>query len=325
MAIVTFDRAEAEGGGLPLICLRCGRFAPDTVRIVQGGVYNWKFKFPFCEAHRNHYSWRTLATACAWLILLIPLIAFGINLVRDMPGKATLEDGLRLIIDGLFMVLYLCVLVYLPLLLIPGVRLIYNRRRRITFAGVSREFVHALKDQRHVLNVVALEQFDPTKRPPQSVRDLMDGRLALQEDAVRALELAAKQAHSLNHAYVGSLHLLFGLAALGPAVSTIILRDCGIAEDAVAAALRNGRVVSPSPDAAEMPITPIVRNVFWAAAGRALYFHDGGIDSEDLLQALLQTRDGMNPSDAMVFFGKQGSAGAAILGRLRESRTDSRR
>src|SRR5438105_3927757 len=103
MAIVTFDRAEAEGGGLPPICLRCGRFAPDTVRIVQGGVYNWKFKFPFCEAHKNHYSWRTLATACAWLILLIPLIVFGINLVRDMPGKATLVDGLGVIIDVLFM------------------------------------------------------------------------------------------------------------------------------------------------------------------------------------------------------------------------------
>jgi ATP-dependent Clp protease ATP-binding subunit ClpC len=134
------------------------------------------------------------------------------------------------------------------------------------------------------------------------------GQIPFTPRARRVLELAAQEARGLGHNFVGTEHLLLGLATLGDGVSTRILLDCGARPDAVRAAVmrilsglqasaRPGRPAATGPPAGSngfeewIRVGPGagVRRLLMVAAARALDEGREDIQPRDVLIAL--TRD----------------------------------
>ena len=61
------------------------------------------------------------------------------------------------------------------------------------------------------------------------------------EKAKMALNAAQEAAAELGHSYVGSEHLLLGLAREGSGVAARVLRDAGLTSDSIAALIEKTR------------------------------------------------------------------------------------
>jgi hypothetical protein len=162
MARVKLGLEEAYSGNLPAICLRCG--APSTVfknKMFSTGpfglplfilplpgitVYTYAGKVwvrvPFCNAHKNHWLWRTLTIFISFAVLIIlGLLSFACLLERPKWVSANVAG---MLCPSFFIGITAWAFVSL-MLRYSGVHLARHGKRTITLAGVARGFVEAVE------------------------------------------------------------------------------------------------------------------------------------------------------------------------------------
>lgn len=166
MASLTLNRAEAEDGRLPGLCLRCGAPATSTDRKQFAWHPPWVFllifagllpmiivglcltkrmwvEAPFCEQHRKHWSWRRylvsggvialIAAGAAWFIL-----SAGNFLPDPLGGWMCAGLGLAT----------LALLVLSIVLQVTSIAACEITASHITLKRVAEEFSDALRNQR---------------------------------------------------------------------------------------------------------------------------------------------------------------------------------
>jgi ATP-dependent Clp protease ATP-binding subunit ClpC len=112
--------------------------------------------------------------------------------------------------------------------------------------------------------------------------------------AQELLALALKEAKRLNHAYVGTEHLLLGLIELGQGVAVNVLKRMGL--DLERVRIEVEQHVGPHPDAkmvGNIPYTPRVKKVLALAAKEAAALRHSYVGTEHILLGLLREGEGI--------------------------------
>ena len=112
--------------------------------------------------------------------------------------------------------------------------------------------------------------------------------------AQEVLALALQEAKRLNHAYVGTEHLLLGLIKLGQGVAVNVLQRMGL--DLERVRMEVEKHVSPSPEtkmAENIPYTPRAEKVLVLAAKEAEALNHSYVGTEHILLGLLREGEGM--------------------------------
>jgi hypothetical protein len=114
-------------------------------------------------------------------------------------------------------------------------------------------------------------------------------------DQVRTvLQLAEEEARCLQHAYVGTEHLLLGLVAEGDGVAASVLRSRGLDDARVHREIEN--IVQPGPTPVTekvLPLTPRSKQAIDFAKEEARIVGQSSVDTEHLLIGLLREPDGV--------------------------------
>jgi len=112
--------------------------------------------------------------------------------------------------------------------------------------------------------------------------------------AQQVLQLAAKEAASFNHGYIGTEHLLLGLVALGQGVAVNVLHKMGVSLQAIR--LEVEKVVGTGPEtvtAGNLPYTPRVKKVLALAGGEARALGHSYVGTEHILLGLIREGEGV--------------------------------
>ena len=112
--------------------------------------------------------------------------------------------------------------------------------------------------------------------------------------ANRMMELARQEAERFNHGYIGSEHLLLGLAALGEGVAVNVLKKMGVELDRLRMEVE--KAVGTGPETKTMgniPFTPRVKKVMSLAGTEARALAHTYVGTEHLLLGLLRESEGM--------------------------------
>jgi ATP-dependent Clp protease ATP-binding subunit ClpC len=112
--------------------------------------------------------------------------------------------------------------------------------------------------------------------------------------AKEVLALALKEAKRLNHAYVGTEHLLLGLIKLGQGVAVNVLQEMGL--DLERIRIEVEQHVGPHPDAkmvGNIPYTPRVKKVLALAGKEAEALKHSYVGTEHILLGLLREGEGI--------------------------------
>ncbi len=130
-----------------------------------------------------------------------------------------------------------------------------------------------------------------------------------------ALNLAIDFAGETGHTYIGTEHLLLGLAKEGTGVAWAVLSDCGLNAEMLAQQIRKnigvGEKISLSPD----DFTPRTKRVMQAAVIASARIGHNFVGTEHLLIAILSERD----SYAHKFMENAGVSPSVVMTALRES------
>jgi hypothetical protein len=114
-------------------------------------------------------------------------------------------------------------------------------------------------------------------------------------DQARAvLQLAEVEARRLQHAYVGTEHLLLGLVAEGDGVAASVLRSRGLDDARIRREIE--QLVQPGPTPVTekvLPLTPRSKQVINFANEDTLILGQSCVDTEHLLMGLLHEADGV--------------------------------
>jgi ATP-dependent Clp protease ATP-binding subunit ClpC len=139
-----------------------------------------------------------------------------------------------------------------------------------------------------------------------------DNRLTLQSS--RALTLAFEAAAELGHSYVGSEHILLGLAMEGTGTAARSLRSCGFDERRLRGLLTEavGRGAAGTKPA--QGFTPRAKNVIEAAAAEADSQGQSLVDTQHLLLAILREGDSL----ALRLLSSGGLDGRSLMRELTE-------
>ena len=139
-----------------------------------------------------------------------------------------------------------------------------------------------------------------------------DNRLTLQSS--RALTLAFEAAAELGHSYVGSEHILLGLAMEGTGTAARSLRSCGFDERRLRGLLTEavGRGAAGAKPA--QGFTPRAKNVIEAAAIEAESQGQSLVDTQHLLLAILREGDSL----ALRLLSSGGLDGRSLIRELTE-------
>ena len=139
-----------------------------------------------------------------------------------------------------------------------------------------------------------------------------DNRLTLQSS--RALTLAFEAAAELGHSYVGSEHILLGLAMEGTGTAARSLRSCGFDERRLRGLLTEavGRGAAGTKPA--QGFTPRAKNVIEAAAAEAESQGQSLVDTQHLLLAILREGDSL----ALRLLSSGGLDGRSLMRELTE-------
>jgi ATP-dependent Clp protease ATP-binding subunit ClpC len=111
--------------------------------------------------------------------------------------------------------------------------------------------------------------------------------------ARKAMGLARAQSQRLNHAYVGSEHLLLGIVQEGGGVAAAILGKLDIDLKTIQQEVE--KVVKPGPSAVTMGQIPFTRDAIDAldlASEEAANRFEADIGTDDLLVGLIRERNG---------------------------------
>ncbi len=130
-----------------------------------------------------------------------------------------------------------------------------------------------------------------------------------------ALNIAISQASSMGHTYIGTEHLLLGLALEGSGVAAVVLKSSGLSSDDLTTLIRNsvgvGNVTSLSPD----DFTPRSKRVMQNAVMYSARIGHNFVGTEHLLMAILSEGD----SYAVRFLEESGVSVQAVMSSLRAS------
>ena len=112
--------------------------------------------------------------------------------------------------------------------------------------------------------------------------------------AQQVLKLAQQEAERFNHGYVGTEHLLLGLAALGEGVAVIVLQKMGV--DLETLRMEVEKAVGTGPETktiGTIPFTPRVKKVLSLAASEARALNQSFVGTEHILLGLLREGEGV--------------------------------
>jgi ATP-dependent Clp protease ATP-binding subunit ClpC len=112
--------------------------------------------------------------------------------------------------------------------------------------------------------------------------------------AQQVLQLAAKEAASFNHGYIGTEHILLGLVALGQGVAVNVLHKMGVSLQAIR--LEVEKVVGTGPEtvtAGNLPYTPRVKKVLALSGGEARALGHSYVGTEHILLGLIREGEGV--------------------------------
>ena len=130
-----------------------------------------------------------------------------------------------------------------------------------------------------------------------------------------ALNIAISQASAMGHTYIGTEHLLLGLALEGSGVAAVVLKSSGLSSDDLTTLIRNsvgvGNVTSLSPD----DFTPRSKRVMQNAVMYSARIGHNFVGTEHLLMAILSEGD----SYAVRFLEESGVSVQAVMSSLRAS------
>ena len=110
--------------------------------------------------------------------------------------------------------------------------------------------------------------------------------------ALRALQLAAKEAARWNHDHLGCRHMMLGILAVKDSIAVQVLADTGIPVDELRRRIEETCVVGSSLlQEGDVPFTDTLRSVILAARNEANAMEYNYIGTEHLLLALLRVQD----------------------------------
>ena len=110
--------------------------------------------------------------------------------------------------------------------------------------------------------------------------------------ALRALQLAAREAARWNHDHLGCRHMLLGILAVKDSIAVQVLADIGIPVDELRRRVEETCVVGSSLlQAGDVPLTDTLRSVILSARNEANAMEYNYIGTEHLLLALLRVQD----------------------------------
>ncbi len=111
------------------------------------------------------------------------------------------------------------------------------------------------------------------------------------ERAQTALRLAHDSASELGHSYVGSEHLLLGLALEGDGVAAKALKGSGISAEAIKKSITDHIGVGQPGDMPAQGLTPRTKRIIELALAEAARLHHSYIGTEHLLLGILREYD----------------------------------
>jgi hypothetical protein len=111
--------------------------------------------------------------------------------------------------------------------------------------------------------------------------------------ARKVMRLANQEARRLRHEYIGTEHILLGLAREGSGVAAHVLKNLGIDLDKIR--LETGKLVLCGPDMiyGVFPLTPRARKVLEYAIDEARNLNHNYVGTEHLLLGLLREHKGV--------------------------------
>jgi len=296
MAQFGLTMEEATRGELPLVCMACGE---PTIRhtLWRHGTRQF-LRLPLCSRHEEIYRRQRLCGGCIFLslfplVIILVLVAVAV-IMNPWPQLEILLIYLLLLCVG---VVGLLAMAGCFVLFHAVVRIGRSNRREVIMWGVSPIFIEALRFYRQSPGEVRFGE----PSPATTAAGLGDGRFKLADSAVQALASAVEQAAVRRHHQIGSLHLLFGLAAVaGGAADT--LHTAGIEPEQLMAELDALPAEESSmTSAGDLPITPLLRRIFERANRHVQQAQNREADATHLLAALLREREGESDSDALVY------------------------
>ncbi|MBO7671484.1 MAG: ATP-dependent Clp protease ATP-binding subunit ClpC, partial [Aeriscardovia sp.] len=112
--------------------------------------------------------------------------------------------------------------------------------------------------------------------------------------AKRVMILAQKQAHSLNHTYIGTEHILLGLLEEGEGIAAQVLNEKGITLEKARNEVINMIGMGDSPDSGKhLPLTANAKSVLNATLRQALQLGHTYIGTEHILLGLIRQGEGL--------------------------------
>jgi ATP-dependent Clp protease ATP-binding subunit ClpA len=113
------------------------------------------------------------------------------------------------------------------------------------------------------------------------------------DEARRVVVLAQEEARLLNHNYLGTEHLLLGLAHEGQGVAAMALESLGISLEAVRAQVEEIIGQGQSAPVGHIPFTPRAKKVFELSLREALQLGHNYIGTEHILLGLIREGEGV--------------------------------
>ena len=118
----------------------------------------------------------------------------------------------------------------------------------------------------------------------------------------KILQYAREESSRLGHEYIGTEHLLLGLVKEGQGVAIAVLSNMGIQLDALKKSIEDAVQSSSEPMLlAEVPFTPMAKQVLEIAAQEAREMNNNYIGTEHILLALTKNKNGIAAQILSVF------------------------
>ncbi len=112
--------------------------------------------------------------------------------------------------------------------------------------------------------------------------------------AQQVIQLARKEAERFNHPYIGTEHILLGLAAIGQGVAVSVLEGLGVSLDGLRIEIEKLVGVGPETQTVgNVPFTPRARKALQLASMEASSMNHDYIGTEHLLLGLLREGEGV--------------------------------
>src|SRR5438105_3198035 len=112
--------------------------------------------------------------------------------------------------------------------------------------------------------------------------------------ARKVMQLANQEAQRLHHEYIGTEHILLGLAKEGSGVAANVLRNLDI--DLRKIRLEVEKIIEPGPDMVpqyKLPVTPRAKKIIEYSIEEARFLNHNYVGTEHLLLGVLREQEGV--------------------------------